>query len=72
MSAPSIYLDAVAAGIPVDHHESDLYMLATPESRALVAKHGLWATPFKSHVDGKAWLDVPFAYDPFWEARAAQ
>ena len=61
----SLYEALVAAGATLDHHESDLYVLSTPEARDLIAKHGL-ASSFIGHDDGRVWHDVPFAYDPFW------
>jgi argininosuccinate synthase len=66
----SLYQALLAAGIQTDHHESDLYVLDTPIARALIAKSGLaMAKPFTSQIDGKRWLDVPFAYEPFWEKK---
>src|SRR5262245_63688711 len=66
MTAMSLYKDAVQAGIPIDHHESDLYILDTPAARSLIAKHKLKGKRFTSRLDGLRWLDVPFAYEPFW------
>lgn len=63
-------LDAlVAAGIEVDHHESDLYVPSTPEAWRIIQTHdgGKWAksaTVFVSQIDQKQWIDVPFAYTP--------
>lgn len=58
------------AGIPTDHHESDLYVLDTPEARQILSQHGRRYTRFLSNTDRKVWLDVPFAYAPFWARRA--
>jgi hypothetical protein len=67
----SLYTDLTAAGIPTDNHESDLYVLATPEARELVRKHGHGSpASFVSAIDGKLWFDLPFQFDPFWERRA--
>lgn len=70
----TLYQAAIAAGIPIDSHESDLYMLATEEARALIHKHGKHGTAslFRSEVDGRMWWDVPFSFDPWWERRAAR
>ncbi len=65
----TLYEEIVLAGIPTDHHESDLYVLDTALSRELIAKNGKVATGFVSRIDGKRWLDIPFAFDPFWKAR---
>jgi hypothetical protein len=71
LGGKSLYQDLKAAGVPTDHHESDLYALDTPIARALVEKHG-WrgVSAFTSQIGGKQWLDMPFAYDPFWEKAA--
>jgi hypothetical protein len=61
------------SGIPYDHHESDLYVLVTPESQKILVEclgprpNGICT--FTSQIDGKLWYDVPFAYRPFWEAK---
>lgn len=68
-SGKSLYQELRAAGIPTDHHESDLYVLDTPAARALIGKHGKKGSSFTSQIDGKRWLDVPFTYDPFWEKK---
>ena len=66
-AADDLYAALVAAGVPTDSHESDLYCLSTPESRALVELSGKRFNRFTSQVDGKAWLDIPFAFTPFWD-----
>ena len=69
----SLYGAVIEAGIPHDHHETDLYLPATRGARALLACFPLNdknAEPFISAIDGTPWLDVPFAYLPGW--RAAQ
>lgn len=75
----SIYTELLAAGVPMDHHESDLYALVNYESRAIIDKyfyeskgkrsHKRWKaiTTFVSQIDGQTWYDIPFSYDPFWE-----
>lgn len=68
----SIYQALKDAGVPLDSHESDLYAKATPECLEILRIHksnGLCATPFKSEIDGSTWLDIPFAFEPWWEAR---
>ena len=66
----NVYQQAKAAGIEMDSHESDLYLLASPESLALLKASGYDFTTFKG-TDGRMWYEVPFAYYPFWEAKAA-
>ena len=78
----SIYERAKAAGIKygrdsdcgMDSHESDLYLKDTPEARRIVEEwreesgRDGFVTYF--HIDGAQWMDIPFAFDPFWEAKA--
>ena len=80
---PPLYDQLVAAGCTVDHHESDLYVLDTPEARrVLAAFHAPMAAisksthetvsqvrTFKSEKDGRIWFDLPFMYSPFWQAK---
>lgn len=74
----SLYEEIKAAGIPVDNHESDLYFQDTEESRAILAKHrpeDKNATTFINQAEphkGERWIDVPFAFTPFWEKRQRQ
>ncbi len=66
----TLYTDADALGLVIGNHESDLYLVDTPEARKLCKAHG-WS--FSSFVDartGDRALDAPFAYAPWWEARA--
>ena len=67
-----IYAEMVAAGVPVDNHESDLYALATPEALRIVKESGWNYTTFVSQVDGKMWLDIAFGFRPWWDKRAAK
>jgi hypothetical protein len=64
-----IYEELKAAGVPLDHHESDLYAKVTPESRAIVKAYRFRSqvSVFTSNTDGEPWYDVPFAYQPFWD-----
>ena len=70
----SIYTEMQQAGIQTDYHESDLYVIDCPESRAILANHALkldhWnVKQFFCEISGEAWLDIPFAYVPFWEGK---
>lgn len=68
-------------GCEIDHHESDLYVRATPQARAIVAdwqRHVQWGakpTFFRSFNGrrvqscGEVWIEVPFAYSPWLDAR---
>ena len=72
----SLYRELYDAGCKLDHHESDLYVLSTPESCAIIAKHEkahgvhLAKQWFRSDQDGKLWIDLAFMFEPFWERRA--
>lgn len=58
------------AEISYDHHESDLYLPATPEVGRLMRETGTTGKLFWSQTDKTMWVDIPFAYLPWWEARA--
>lgn len=72
----SLYGDLLAAGVPLDSHESDLYAQDKPETRAILAHwpvQAKLALPFWTVArDGteEKWWDIPFAFLPWWEARA--
>lgn len=61
------------AGCELDSHQSDLYVLATPKAREIVAAyeaegHITNRSPFRS-TDGRLWLELPFHNKPYWEAK---
>ena len=72
----SIYERAKAAGIPMDSHESNLYLKDTPEARRILQEwreesgRDGFVTYFHGNIDGAQWMDIAFAYDPFWTRRA--
>jgi len=70
----SLYQEIKAAGISYDHHESDLYILDTPAAREILTSHPMDSTRRSYFIgtDGKRWIDVPFAYEPWWEARGVK
>lgn len=66
----TLYQTLVAAGVPTDSHETDLYFLASPHALAILARfpnQQAIAKPFTIELDGKRWVEVPFAYDPGWK-----
>ncbi len=70
----TLYSDLLAAGCKLDSHESDLYVEATSTARMILANHGKTVDghnvqSFISQVDGLRWLDIPFAFDPWYERR---
>lgn len=68
-----LYTAITRAGIPVNHHESDLYFPVTNESRAILKGFPGQcdiATTFNSSIPGGGrWFDVSFAYMPYWEGK---
>lgn len=68
----SLFESLKAANIPTDHHESDLYFKESLESLAIL---DLWpqekstARRFYSQVEREMWIEVPFAFVPFWDAK---
>ena len=59
-------------GVPIDNHESDLYAEATPEALAIVKASGWSWSTFTNQITGTLWIDVPFAFEPFWAAKGVQ
>lgn len=65
----SIYEDMKALGVEIDHHESDLYVPVTAETRAVVNAYEFKTnvTQFRSEIEPHGqWFDIPFAYEPHW------
>ena len=60
------YAELRTARCTIEHHESDLYVLATPEARKL-AEGAPNRSFFSSQIDGRTWIELPFAYTPFWD-----
>jgi hypothetical protein len=75
----SIYKALKEAGCEMDSHESDLYVKDTAVAREVLSKHDIrfneaeggrsWGR-FVSQIDGAFWIDIPFAYEPWWDRRA--
>jgi hypothetical protein len=68
----SVYSEVKATGGYIANHESDLYIEANEQNKAILARYPLEqqnARMFRNEVTGKICYDVPFAYDPFWENR---
>jgi hypothetical protein len=70
-SKPTLYDDCLAAGLTIDHHESDLYILDSPAARKILVAHERWNASVSTFTsEGKQWIDVPFEYAPFWAAKS--
>lgn len=65
----NVYEALKQADCKMDNHESDLYVEDTQTARDIIARFDLSFRPFKSNADGKNWLEVPFMYQPFWDAK---
>lgn len=72
MSSEELYQAVLSMGLEHGSHYSDLYLRATAEARALIARYKFKANvqAFTSQIDGKLYLDVPFAFIPYWEKQA--
>jgi len=64
----SIYEEMKAAGVEIDNHSSDLLVPSNAITRGIVARYEYKGNVqgFKSAIDGTQWLEIPFAFDPFW------
>ena len=70
---PADLYDIVKRELPadhIDHHESDLYVKCTPESRKIIQGSGIWHEVFIDQLTHSYWYDIPFCYSPFWAERA--
>jgi len=67
-----IWDDLTAAGCELDNHESDLYVKDTPTAREVIKRFTVNCKPqrFRSRVDNAIWIDLPFMFQPFWDAKA--
>jgi hypothetical protein len=67
----TIYEKCKKAGLQMDSHESDLYVIKNEVSEKIVSEyeHKENVKVFTSQIDKKAWYDIPFAYDPFWDKK---
>jgi hypothetical protein len=66
----SVFTECLEAGLNIDYHESDLYIEDSEKAKEILTKNKrIDFTRFYSRLDKKWWLDVPFAYDPFWEKK---
>lgn len=60
----------------IDHHNSDLYVRVTTDSKRTINEYfaeqgleiGWFVSIFTSNIPSHClWYDIAFAYDPFWE-----
>ena len=50
------------------NHYSDLYVVDTEETRRIMAAYQQHGKAFLNQVTKTAYIDIPFAYQPFWDA----
>ena len=62
------YQKIINAKLKIDSHESDLYVEDTKKAQEILSEHPCQnqISKFKSEKDNKPWIEVAFAYDPFW------
>jgi len=68
----TLYSELVAARVPVDHHESDLYFKATPDALDILERYPDERRASRYFVEDMGdgwWIEVPFSFDPFWAAK---
>jgi hypothetical protein len=72
---PTLFEAIKNAGIPYSNHESDLYVPANEQTKAILIQYPLEygnRQAFTNCVEGGIWWDIPFAYQPFWDRLEAQ
>ena len=68
----TLYDELVERGCRIDNHESDLYVKSTKEALEVIARYPSekkMARFFRSQLDETLWIDVPFAFLPWWRNR---
>ena len=67
-----IYDALVTAGVAVENHYSDLYFPVNDVTTEIVRQYygPVALSKFISEIDRKPWYEIPFAYMPYWRARA--
>jgi hypothetical protein len=69
-SPSDYYYKLLRAGVPMDNHESDLYVKDTPTARAILADWPFGRLGrFRNNINGEIYIDIPFAYAPYWEKK---
>jgi hypothetical protein len=70
----SLYEEVKETGGYTANYESDLHIEVNETNKAILDRypiHAANAEPFKNDVTGKWCYEVPFAYDPWWQANRA-
>lgn len=72
MTDKTLYEALTEAGVPTSSHRSDLYFKKTIRAETILSQYPhlqKMSGKFRNTVDNDWWIDVPFAYDPFWNER---
>ncbi len=67
----TLYEELVAAGCEIENHESDLYVVVSEAALSILAGYEFRSTLSFFASEGRRWVDVPFAFDPFWAVAMA-
>lgn len=77
----TLYQKLLSAGLAHDiaHHESDLYVVVSPQSTKIIYEWLLennylkeaFLSVFTDQINGKRTYDIPFQYDPWWVKKLA-
>lgn len=57
------------------YHESDLYVKDSPQVTDYLQKnYQFWCNckKFKNRIDGKIWIEIPFANSEFWAKKISK
>jgi len=67
----TIYEQMKKAGVKIEHHESDMYVPKNEVTDAIIADYEFKdnCEEFYSDMSQEYWYDIPFAYDPYIEAK---
>ena len=71
----TLYQRIAAAGIPHANHESDLYVPYTDQVLGMIRECEFWIPDkierhvFFNQVEQAPWVEIPLAYDPWWNER---
>lgn len=67
----TIFEEITEAGVETSHWQSDLYFPMNDITNKIVDSHRgeFYIGTFQNNNDNKLWWCIPFAYDPYWEAR---
>lgn len=68
----NLHEQLVKINAEITNHCSDLYVRLTPEVLKLVQASGRKFSFFENQVESGVWIDVTFAYEPYWAEKQAK